>query len=202
MYLISEDAMQSKFYPNGFLVKEQLKQYQNYVGVEGGCWPLNLDDQRLGKAERIYFSDFINSKIELSWKNPEYVDVASEWDFVKQYSQECKQKQIQPIILFCETTRLYPQCVPSANTMERFEFIGFDYAFSGGSYYSAVFSDVFTRRIKEFFCFELNEFGLFSKEEEITKFIEARSSLRDVPQSRLEQGDFIIYKLWKYSENC
>lgn len=192
--------MQTTFFSNGFLVKEQLPQYKNYGGVEGGCWPLNLNDQRLSQDKCIFFSDFINNNVEQSWKNPEYVDVASDLDFVMQYSTACEQNYIQPIILFCETTKQYPQWIPNDIIMKSFKFIGFDYAFSGGSYYSAVYSDVFTKRLKEFYDFNLNEFGLFSNIVELRKFITLRTSLALTLGNKLEQGDFIIYKLWELSK--
>ncbi len=76
------------------------------------------------------------------------------------------------------------------------EFLGYDYAYSGGSYYSAVLNDIVSKRIEEFSNIRLNKNGLFESYEEISKFIEARNRIKNyISDMVIEDGDFIIYKL-------
>lgn len=75
-------------------------------------------------------------------------------------------------------------------------FLGYDYAYSGGSYYSCIANDVISGRIPEMKRYILNKFGLFNTIKEVNEFIVFRNKLMDKYEPlTFEEGDFIIYKI-------
>ena len=109
------------------------------------------------------------------------------------------EKNINYRIILCFTTRKFPKMV---NLNEEELFLGYDYAYPGGSYYSAVLSDVASKRIPEFNKYKLNKYGLFDTLEELTKFIDERKAIKDNSiDYDFEEGDFIIYKLYELKVN-
>ena len=78
----------------------------------------------------------------------------------------------------------------------KMKFIGYDYAYSGGSFYSAVNNDVISKRIPNFINFRLNQHGLFETYDEINHFVKLRELLKDDIYT-FEEGNFIIYKLFE-----
>ncbi len=98
-------------------------------------------------------------------------------------------------MLLCETDKVKPKL--SINNW-RTKFIGYDYAYSGGSYYSAVYSDVYLKRIEQLIKFKLNSNGLFDDIEKLNEFIKLRESMMCNGNNLVfEQGDFVIYKLYE-----
>lgn len=82
-------------------------------------------------------------------------------------------------------------------------FLGYDYADSGGSYYSVVLNDVISKRIPQFANIHLNGYGLFETYENIVDFIRLRESLKKTECSQegyLEEGDFVIYELYEIED--
>lgn len=73
-------------------------------------------------------------------------------------------------------------------------FLGYDYAYASGDYYSAVYNEVpFI-----FPQFQLNDNGLFQTEQEIRHYIKARETYTQSHEPySLETGEFIIYKLYE-----
>ena len=79
-------------------------------------------------------------------------------------------------------------------------FLGYDYAYSGGSYYSAVLNDIIAKRILQFANIQMNKYGLFETYERVKEFINLRESMKKVEcfqKEYLEEGDFVIYKLYE-----
>lgn len=159
-----------------------------YKGVEGYNWYLNdLYQELLG--------DYFDEYIDKSWYSSDYVDVCNEETFIKNYIALSQKEHIKFRILLCETARLYPKM---EHNLYDARFIGYDYAYSGGSYYSAVLNDICSKRIKEFAGFSLNLHELFEKLEDINKFVEMRNQLViNSDKNLFEKGDFLIYKLYE-----
>lgn len=164
----------------------QRDECSEYKGVEGKNWYLNdIYPNTLG--------DYFNENIEKSWYDTDYVDVCSDRSFIDTYIKLSYSNNIRFRMLLCETEKKYPVMeVPLWNK----KFIGYDYAYLGGSYYSSVLNDICSRRINEFAKIKLNEYGLFEKMEQLEDFIFRRKKYcHNSKKGIIEEGDFIIYKL-------
>ena len=170
---------------NGVIFQENSNTY--YKGVEGNNWYLNDSYQDTLKS---YFRE----KIDISWINEDCVDVCNDIDYINLYRDLSEKNKIDFNILLCETDRSYPvfdkECASK-------EFLGFDYAYSGGSYYSAVLNDIVSNRIEEFRTLKLNKYGLFGNIDSLKEFIKQREAFIKKSDTRFELGDFIIYKLYR-----
>lgn len=176
-------------YINGFIIQKQNQRF--YQGVEGDNWYLNDDHAKELGA-------FYEENIEKAWENRDYVDVCNNIEYIKKYVFLTKSKNIDYRVLLCMTEKKFPQMVLPGETKMRF--FGYDYAYSGGSYYSAVLNDVISKRIPQFANIPLNAYGLFETYEQITDFINLRSAMKKSECSQeqyLEEGDFTIYKLYE-----
>jgi hypothetical protein len=192
---------QIKLYPNGFIVKSVEEIYRNYSGIEGNCWNIDEDTEGIEVQERKYLYNYYSQYIDLSWTDENHVDVCSDIKFINRYISTYLKANVKFEVLFCETLNERPSFnqFMESQTTDNFTFIGFDYAYPGGSFYSCVFSEVYSKRISAFLNIELNKFGLINSEEELLDFIKRRDELilKD-EQGIFEKGKFIIYKLWKY----
>ena len=158
-----------------------------YKGVEGENWYLNSD---YPKTLGLYFDE----NIEKSWFESNYVDVCYEDSFIKKYIELSQEKKIEFRILLCSTN-----CIaPVYNNKMKTSFLGYDYAYAGGSYYSAVYNDLYCRKINELTQINLNENGLIQTKEELEKFIAIRNKLKAsiTYKNAFEEGDFIKYELF------
>ncbi len=187
-----------ELFSNGMIIKKADNKFNQYMGVEGDNWFIDLDIKGIEKKELEYLHSYYCENIDRSWANNEFIDCCADIDYINRYVAVCKEANIDFIVLFCETQNKYPKW-QLTNTPNEFNFLGYDYAYAGGSFYSCVQSDVISRRIPELFSIKLNEYGLIQTEEEITRFIQLRERLKSIlPSYTFEEGNFIIYKLWKY----
>lgn len=84
------------------------------------------------------------------------------------------------------------------NMVWNIRFIGYDYAYLGGSYYSAVLNDICSGRIHQFNDYILNSNGLFDDIINLKDFISQREHYkRQYGNQLIEEGDFVIYKLYE-----
>ena len=97
-------------------------------------------------------------------------------------------------ILLCSTDKPEPK---SEGAPEREGIVlGYDCAYTGGSYYSCITNDILTGRIKEFRGIALNENGLFATQEEAENFMQYREELKkQTTEYVYEEGNFAIYKI-------
>ena len=168
---------------NGIIVQKMSD--DGYCGVDGKNWFLN--DMYLEMC------DYFDEKIDISWNDDDYVDVCNDISYIKKYIALSQINGIRFRLIMCETGRKRPE-LASTNILLYRKFIGYDYAYAGGSYYSAVKNDLFLRKIEDFKKIELNEYGLIRTEEDVKAFIELRRCKEDVS---IEKGDFIVYKLFE-----
>lgn len=175
---------------NGLIIQKRIQNQRHYQGVEGDNWYLNFDLKELGI--------FYEENIEKAWGDSDYVDVCNHLEFIQKYIFLSKSKNIDYRVLVCMTERKYPQMeLPVELNMS---FLGYDYAYSGGSYYSAVLNDIISKRIPQFANIQVNRYGLFETYEQVADFIKLRESMKKSECSQeeyLEEGDFIIYKLFE-----
>jgi len=188
------------FTSNGYLVKQINRDtMKNYLGVENGNWPLEPDADNIDETDRDELIRYVNENIDISWGIESHVDVCTDFDFVVRYANACIASGVEVEILYCKTSYATPVCDEPIeyDLQKKYKFLGYDIAYSGGSYYSCVFSDVFTGRIPVFSEIQLNEYGLIENEDELQKFIMLRDAMTDELKESIEQGEFVIYKLWK-----
>lgn len=174
-------------YFNGWIIQKNKEGL--YKGVEGDNWFLNYEEM-IDKEIVDYFDD----NIDLAWADTGLVDVANDFNYIMKCASIAKAKKIKFRIILCYTTRENPK---ANDENVQAEFLGYDYAYSGGSYYSAVSNDVVSKRIAIFEKFKLNSNGLFESEEDVKEFIVERNKLKqNSTDLYFEDGDFIIYKLY------
>jgi len=170
---------------NGIIV--QLKHAGIYQGIEGENWYFSFP-QEDGDLKRYY-----DNNIDISWQNEDYVDCCSDMQYIKKYIEALQKNKLNYRILLCETNQMKPVF---QDYQFKTEFLGFDYAYAGGSFYSCVNNDIVSKRISEMIEIRLNNNGLFEKEEELFDFIQMREKLIvQYSESVFEKGDFIRYKL-------
>ncbi len=174
------------FRMNGYIIQRIIDSY--YKGVEGDNWYLNYC------SKDTYFENYFKDNIDNSWTESNFVDCCNDDVYIQKYIQESRKIGIKYRVLLCSTCKENPKMINSMTGDG--EFLGYDYAYSGGSYYSAVLNDIVSQRIKEFSNIRLNKNGLFESYEEISKFIADRNRIKNyISDIVIEDGDFIIYKL-------
>lgn len=188
MYHINREEikMQGLQY-NGYIVQRKSK--SEYNGIEGDNWYLNYC------SNNPFFEDFYSETIDKVWENSDYVDCCADELYIKQYIDESRKLGIEFRILLCATCRSSP-IIDKMELGKVGEVLGYDLAYSGGSYYSCVLNDIISGRIREFKEIVLNKNGLFSTYEEAKNFSQIRNNMMvsDSPYT-FEQGDFIIYEI-------
>jgi hypothetical protein len=189
-------------YPNGFLVKridsEDAKKFGQYSGVEGDCFPINeyFSPKKISLEESKYLSKFLKDNVMLNGFDNSYVDVCPNIYFLKRYVKACQAEGLKIQVIYCKTQKKFPES--DIDTSDgNYKFMGYDFGYPGGDYYSCVFNDV--TRIPEMARFHLNQYGLFNSESEILEFIKLRNELeKNKANLTSELGEFIVYQLWEY----
>ncbi len=172
---------------NGYII--QKKSVSDYCGVDGDNWYLNYC------SDNTYFEKFYDENIDKAWENSNYVDCCSDIEYMQCCIEESLKLGIEFKILLCSTTKNEP--ILEKNDLGRIgNVLGYDYAYSGGSYYSCVLNDIISGRIQEFSKIHLNEYGLFDSYEEAEVFKLFREKIKSTNMNYVfEEGDFIIYKI-------
>lgn len=197
-----------KFHSNGFIVKWVNSEYANkfrcpnasfnYYGIEGDNWPIDRYTEGISEEELNYIENYLWENIESRVDDINFVWVCNDIIFIKRYVDVCKKANMKIEILFCESERSFPGYVVKFHEPINLQFIGYDYAYASADYYSCVFNEI--PRTNEMQGIKLNQFGLFSTENEILEFVNLRNKLITTnPLDGFEKGDFIIYKLWRYN---
>lgn len=172
---------------NGYVI--QKKSASNYCGIEGDNWYLN------NYKDRSYFLEFFDENIDKAWDNLNFVDCCADDEYMRCYIEESIKLGIDLRVLLCSTSRKMPE-LKKIQLGKIGNVLGYDYAYSGGSYYSCILNDIISGRIEEFNKFHLNESGLFNSYEEAEEFMLCREELKSTSDKYVfEEGDFIIYKI-------
>lgn len=172
---------------NGFIIQRK-PDACGYKGVENDNWYLNyMDDSG-------YFEKYFDEHIFCSWNNNEFVDCCNDIDFIYKYINESVKRNISYRVILCETKRQYP-CLPDDLHLET-EFLGYDYAYTGGSYYSCLNNDEYLEQILQNCKVKLNENGLCDTGKDLMNYVKARSEfIKNNPDIYLEAGEYIEYRL-------
>ena len=193
--------MKFKLHNNGFIIKKETE--YKFYGLTDDIWPIDLDTPKLEKQVKKKLFDYCESNVRRSWENDKVVEVSNNIDFINQYIYACELADIKYQILFCCSEKEIPQInISSQDLYEKFVFLGYDYAYPGGSFYSCIYNDLFFKRVHQFNCFRLNQYGLFNNEKDLINFIDLRIELQKKSSIHLfEKGDFVVFKLWRYTGN-
>jgi len=169
---------------NGVIFQEMTD--NGYKGIEGNNWYLNeIYPSTIGR----YFEENIEMAALCT---PNWVDVCTDESFIMEYIRLSQANGIDFRILLVETNQNNPQM---NLTFGYTTFLGYDYAYPGGDYYSSVYEDIYLRRLKYFSNIKLNEYGLFEKKADVEDFVVKRNQLEHTVDNDLEKGNFIVYKL-------
>ena len=191
-----------KYHSNGFIVKgldsDFAKKYGRYSGIDGDVWPIGKHIRNIASKEVDYLNSYLEEYVYKSDYYNDYVDVCNDIDFMIRYIENCRSAGLIFDILFCQTERNKPECnIKAEKKIDNFCFLGFDYGYPGVNYYSCVYHDVRTKSQMSYL--KLNQYSLFDTEEDIFSFIALRDKLKnELPVYAFEQGEFIIYKIWRY----
>lgn len=174
-------------YENGYIFQRVTSSI--YRGVDGDNWFLNYC------SDNSYFEEFHDKTIDNGLANPEVVACCTDVEYMRRCVEESKKLRIPFRVLLCSTNRPEP-VLNETRLGQAGRVLGFDIAYSGGSYYSCVLNDVVSGRITEFQSVRLNENGLFSSYEEAESFLRQREELEKATTVYIfEKGDYVIYKL-------
>jgi hypothetical protein len=169
----------------------QKRENRTYQGVDGDNWYLNA----------LYpdsFEGYFENKIELSWRDDSYVDVCNDPEYINEYIRVSTENKIDYRIILCCTDNKLPD---GSNIMWGGNFfLGYDYAYSGGSYYSAIYNELHFERLDEYKNILLNKYGLLDSKQEMNRYLEIRNGLLE-RGCNLELGDFVIFELYEIEKD-
>lgn len=180
--------MYLQFYCNGLVLQKRKAGF--YQGIEGDNWFLNSEDD-IKKEIMEYYDEYI----DLAWMSDDRVDVCNDVGYIKRCIDISKLRGIDYRNILCLTNKENPRMnQEDLNTI----FLGYDFAYTGGSYYSAILNDIVSKRIKEFQSIRLNDKGLFDSIENLLLFINKRNMIKEKTEDYIiEDGDFVVYKLYE-----
>ena len=177
-------------YQNGYII--QRAEPSVYRGVEGDNWYLNY------LSTNPYFKEFHDETISKEWMNPDFAECCTDTEYIKRYVEESNRLGIPYRILLCSTDKPEPRL--EGMPEQEGTLLGYDCAYTGGSYYSCILNDIFSGRIQEFSAIALNENGLFATQEEAEAFMQYREELKkQTTEYVYEEGNFAIYKITEIS---
>ena len=182
-------------YVNGMVIQKYAD--NPYRGIDGSGfsvftgqnWFLNFED---GVPKD--FEDYYDENIGMTYydlADHTWVAACTDMAYIHRYIEEAKKRHINYRLLLCETD--IPQ--PNFECPDlRMTFLGYDYAYTSGDNYSAVYNEIPC----VFPQFRLNRYGLFDTREEIEEYLAAREEFtrthpphthvtRDVAVLRLHQ---------------
>ena len=180
-------------YVNGLVIQKYVN--NPYKGIDGSgyCentgqnWFFNYDSQ-LSELFEPFYDEHIN-RTYWNLEDHSWVAACNDMDYIKRYIAEAKKRNIRYRVLLCESE--IPAPLFDAAGLKT-KLLGYDYAYSGGDNYSAVYSEI----PYVFPQFKLNCSGLFDTEEEILEYIHEREKFKKShPPYTLEVGDFVIFRL-------
>lgn len=182
-----------RYCANGYLVTEGPTTISgiNYCGVDSNAWPIGLTP--LEKWVPIICEEALN---DLSF--PLLLDLG---DALRYYAI-CKNVGKTPHLLYCEVLGDYSEGTIGENrNSPPYVFLGFDYAYPSGDYYSAVANDIIYH--KGYFMtkwrHKLNQYGLFSRADQIQAFVKDRKNWlnRSVHNHVVELGNFVVFRIFE-----
>ena len=180
-------------YTNGIIVQRKTEDPCGYRGIDGSGFSCAVGENWFLRYEE-NFEEYYDENIGLTYYDVgdcEWVNACTDRAHIRQYIEEAEKRGIPYRLILCES------CVPQPimeDVPQKKTFLGYDYAYSDGDNYSAVYNEIPV----VFDSFRLNENGLFDSEEELQKYLAAREGfVRSHPPHTLEDGGFVIFRLWE-----
>ena len=179
----------------GFLVvgEPMIIQKICYHGVSTDAWPIGTQFKTKTAVDIC----------ETSYWDLNY-PLLIDFDSALDYCHRCENLGITPRMLFCQT-----MLTNSEHTLPKFEIpqntihLGYDYAYPSGSYYSAIANDILYQenRVSPFWKQRINEFGLFSTENDLLQFATDRTAAQKEAEARgqmqlFEKGNFVGFQVF------
>lgn len=189
------------FYQNGFIVQRAKQWPHNYLGVEGDNWFLDEYSFPQYKEEmKNVYNEYRESICDNSLEGLK-IECCNDFNFLNDYIAICQKMHVDINVIFCESLVSEPQLKKTLNVDKNtYQFLGYDYAYKGGSFYSGILNDLCFERILEIKDITLNQFGLCASMDELNSYIQKRNRLKSImPKCTFEGGDFTVYRLWKAS---
>ena len=176
----------------GYLVTESPVFLQNkpYFGVDTNAWPLDIP----------FSSPLIAAIYEMSYLDLSYPFLV-DYETAKHYAQTCMDLGINIRLLYCKTQTDCPlMTIPSFPNEQGVRFLGYDYAFPSGDYYSSILNDLIYRdnALSRKWNTCLNKFGLFQEKTKVNNFICDRQAFLD-NGILYEKGVFSVFEVYKVS---
>lgn len=140
-----------------------------YHGVNTNAWPLGEQ----------FEMELAQSLCELSYCDLSF-PLLVDFESALRYSRMCEKATLIPRMLYCEVlTNCTTYNLPHFEKPQNSIFLGYDYAYPSGDYYSAIVNDIIAqgRPLAKQWKKHLNEFGLLPTKDELIEFIRAREAL-------------------------
>lgn len=148
-------------YENGYIFQQATSSI--YRGLDGDNWYLNYC------SDNSYFEEFYDKNIDNGLANPDVVACCTDVEYMRRCVEESKKLGISFRVLLCSTNRPEP-VLRQSRLGQAGSVLGFDVAYSGGSYYSSY--------------------------EEAESFLRQREKLEKATTEYIfEKGDYVIYRL-------
>lgn len=185
---------------NGFLVVGTSKKINgiSYCGIDTDVWPAGVCSFS-GPSNQLY------ANLSIDYQKVFLLDRES----ADKYYEYCRTIKIPVRLLYCESTTegTFYETTPFFTSLEKARFLGYDYAYPSGDYYSAVVNDIiyrdsdFSNKWKPL----LNKYGLFSSLEVISSFSVDRERImtqanESSPYPVYELGEFSIFRISQIGE--
>ena len=177
---------------NGIVIQKLVDNASGYRGIDGLDYSMNwylCIDPGCEDLEK-----YVDENIELTYYDigdGECIAACTDIGFIKKWAERSSNFRL----LLCETD--VPRPVMEMPKCSK-KFLGYDYAYTGGDFYSAVYHEI----PSGFSQFELNENGLFASMEEMERYLSARREFEAChPANTLETGDFVVYRLWELDKD-
>lgn len=157
---------------NGFLVTDLpcVVNNRKYCGIDNNAWPIDICYKNEPLVSCIYES-FIRMD-----DTPFLVDLST----LHAYLSQAATKSVR--VLYCEAESTergnFSQALHDEYGIDS-KFLGFDYAWPSGDYYSAILNDLIYREIAQLknFSPQLNPYGLFQTKRQVDAFSQAREKV-------------------------
>ena len=179
----------------GFLVTNNLFFFngKKYYGVDTDPWEMDF-------KECSFYAPNVREEyyLESDMLSNDFVFLLNE-KHAKLYYEQYRKIVNDARLLYCICTlEENIHALNSVHTIGEYNFLGYDYAYGGGDYYSAVLNDVVIRPQLFQNRFALNKYGLISNVETMSLFIHERTEAEHLTDDVMlfEKGDFVIYKLY------
>ena len=162
----------------------------NYCGVDNSAFPLDFSDCLLFSGLEI---EQLQDLVLYNVNTPFLLNAEQ----AERYIQECINNGLEYRCLYCEVlSEREAQEHELPLFYENKEFLGFDYAYGAGDYYSCILNDIICRPALLSYQHILNTNGLIDTLSTLNEFIKKRTEvmiMNETDPDLFEVGDFYIY---------